>query len=311
MDPLKLKSRTINGRREGPHLLVIGGVHGDEFEPMLACRQLLREVYADALRGKLTIVPIVNEPAFARCSRTGDDGLDLARVCPGDVNGSTTMQIAAELAKLIRNADYLVDLHTAGSRYELLPLAGYTLHSEKGVVERQRAMARAFGLPLVWGTNPRFNGTSLAVARDEGVPAIYVENGGGATYDRSRVNQVVYGCRQVMRLLGMLDETLGQHKPRYFVEDDRDNSGHLQRQHPSPVAGFFEPDVDLGEVVTPEQIVGHVSDPLGDHRTPIVAGEAGTVLFLRRFPSVQVGDSLLAILPITSPGEVRYPRELS
>src|SRR5690606_4061971 len=121
-------------------------------------------------------------------------------------DGSPTEQIAWEVSELIRSVDYLIDMHTAGIRNRILPLAGYTLHPDPQVLAIQRRMARAFNLPLVWGTNPRFNGTTLAVARDANKPAIYVENGGGATYDRDRVDQNVRGCRQVCRVLGMLDD---------------------------------------------------------------------------------------------------------
>jgi predicted deacylase len=307
-EPIELKSRTITGRRDGPHLLVIGGVHGDEFEPMLTCRRLLGEIEPASLSGRLTVIPCVNEPAFARCQRTGEDNLDLARVCPGDVNGSLTQRIAAALSQHIRSADALIDLHTAGHRYRMLQLAGYSLHPDAAVLERQRSMAKAFGLPVVWGTNARFNGTSLSVARDALKPAIYVENGGGATFDPAGVDLNVFGCRQVLRSLGMLDEPVETRPVRYFVEDDRDHSGHLQRQHPSPAAGFFVSAVTLGEVVTPGQVIGHVTNHLGDECHEVVAADAGVVNFLRVFPSVQAGDALMALLPITSPGEVRYKR---
>ena len=47
-------------------LLIIAGVHGDEFEPMVAVRRLWNECYSIAIRGRLTLMPIVNEPAFHR-----------------------------------------------------------------------------------------------------------------------------------------------------------------------------------------------------------------------------------------------------
>ena len=49
----------------GPHVLITGGVHGDEFEPMAAIRRLIAQ-FRDKppLRGKVTLIPLVNEPAF-------------------------------------------------------------------------------------------------------------------------------------------------------------------------------------------------------------------------------------------------------
>ena len=44
----------------------------------------------------------------------------------------------------------------------------------------QRLMARAFNLPVVWGTDGRFKGTSLSVAREAGVPAREIGTTGGS-----------------------------------------------------------------------------------------------------------------------------------
>src|SRR5947209_7577025 len=93
----RLRSKVLAGRGEGPHLLITGGVHGDEFEPMAAVRRLLREIDPARLRGRITFVPVVNEPAFERGRRTAEDGLDLARTCPGRDDGSMTERIAASL----------------------------------------------------------------------------------------------------------------------------------------------------------------------------------------------------------------------
>lgn len=304
-----LQQTTVAGREPGPHLLVLGGVHGDEFEPMRAARRLIKELDPATLRGRVTVVPVVNEAAFARGQRTGDDQQDLARACPGREDGSPTERLAFALSALIRTADYLIDMHTAGSRYRILPLAGYTLHPNPRVLDLQRQMARAFNLPIVWGTNPRFNGTTLSVARDAEIPAIYVENGGEATYDRGRVRQNVEGCLRVACVLGMLDVPTPPNQVRYVVEDDRDHSGHLQRQHPAPRAGFFERAVELGDVVAPGQVIGRVVDPLGQDAVEAAAAHEGTVLFLRVFPSVQQGDCLASLLPVTAPGEYVFPRE--
>src|SRR5262245_29744661 len=173
--PIQLKSKTITGRGDGPHLLITGGVHGDEFEPMVAIRRLVTMVSPAALHGKITLVPVVNEAAFARGSRVAVDGLDLARTCPGRPDGSITEQIAHALSELIRTADYYIDLHTGGTTLSVWPLAGYMLHPNSQVLEKQRAMARSFNLPVVWGTDYRVDGRSLSVARDANVPAIYAE----------------------------------------------------------------------------------------------------------------------------------------
>jgi predicted deacylase len=298
-----LETRRIIGKNAGPRLLVTGGVHGDEFEPMAAIRRLCREIGPDDLNGTLTLVPVVNEPAFRRGERTGDDGLDLARTCPGRADGSATEQIAAALTDLIRDADYYIDLHTGGTRLTVLPLAGYMLHRDQAVLTAQRRMALAFDLPIVWGTDPDLDGRSLSVARDALVPAIYAEYLGGGGCSPSGVEAYVHGCLRVLAELGMWSGKRpvcpSRHDasvPRILVEDDRPGAGHMQVNHPSPCEGFFEPAVTLGQRVAAGELLGSVTDLLGSHSRPLQARYAGIVLVLHTFARVDAGTGLVVIL---------------
>ncbi len=58
-----------------------------------------------------------------------------------------------------------------------LALAGLHGDEYEGMAAVQREAARAFGLPLVWGTAPN-EGRSLSAALELGVPAIYCETTG-------------------------------------------------------------------------------------------------------------------------------------
>src|SRR5436190_22204934 len=125
MELWPLQRRELVGHRPGLHLLITGGVHGDEFEPMVALRRLSRTLDPAQLRGRVTLVPVVNEPAFRLGQRVAEDGLDLARTCPGRPDGSVTERIAHALAQLIRSAGCFIDLHTGGTRLGVLPMTGY------------------------------------------------------------------------------------------------------------------------------------------------------------------------------------------
>jgi predicted deacylase len=295
-DPVQLRSLTFGDASAGPHLLVTGGVHGDEFEPMIAIRRLGQMLSNVALRGKVTLVPVMNESAFARGHRVAEDELDLARTCPGRPDGSITERVAHSLSELIRSADYYIDLHTGGTTLAVWPMTGYVLHPDPAVLHKQRAMARAFNLPVIWGTDPTLPGRSLSVARDAGVPAIYAEYLGAATVTTVGVDLYVEGCESVMASLGMLEQAPEPNAVRWVVEDPRTGSGHMQRCYPSPTAGCFEAAVQLGQQVETGQLLGVVVDALGISPHEIRAVESGLILVLRTFPSVQLGDSLAVIL---------------
>ncbi|HVC92775.1 MAG TPA: M14 family metallopeptidase [Pirellulales bacterium] len=301
---IELSSRTIVGDHDGPHLLITAGVHGDEFEPMVAVRRLLGEFAARPLVGRVTLVPVVNEAAYRRGRRTAEDELDLARTCPGSDDGSVTQRTAAALSRLIRGADFYIDLHTGGALFDISPLAGYVLHGDSAVLECQRRMARAFDLPIRWGTSPQLEGRSLSVARDASVPAIYTEFGGGGGCRPEATAAYVEGCLNVAGLLGLIDRPVSASRERYVVEDHRPQSGYLQIQHPAPCDGFFESRVSLGQAVRCGEPLGRVVDAWGDSPIDVPAAHEGTVLFLRVQPPVQAGDPFAGLLPITAPGEV-------
>jgi predicted deacylase len=293
---MQIHSRQIIGATDGPHLLVTGGVHGDEFEPMAAIRRLMREVDPALLRGRLTLVPVANEAAFLRGTRTADDELDLARTCPGKPDGSVTEQTAHALSQMIRAADYYIDLHTGGTIMSVLPLTGYKLVPDEAVREKQRRMAHAFNLPLVWGTDYRLEGRTLSVARDAGIPAIYAEYLGSGLCDPAGVEAYVDGCFNVLAELDMLDREKPDSRVARTVDDFRESAGHMQIRNPAPITGLFEPSVCLGGTVKAGEPLGTVTDVLGENVITAPSQESGTVIVLRTFARVHAGDTLAVIL---------------
>lgn len=298
---MELKTSVVRGHQPGPNLLITAGVHGDEFEPMAAVRRLMTEIDPQHLRGTLTLVPVVNESAFRLGRRTGEDGKDLARTCPGREDGSLTEQVAFALSRLIRAADYYIDLHTGGTGLMVLPLSGYNLHSDSKVLAVQRRMAQVFGLDVVWGTDPTLEGRSLSVARDANVPAIYCEYLGGGRCDPAGVEAYVRGCRNVMMELEMLDGVPSIPNPPLIVEDHRPGAGHMQINHPSPAEGFFNPAVTLGQRVREGALIGTVCDVLGQRVERIESRYTGVVIVLQTFPTVAKDDSVAVVMETTNP----------
>jgi predicted deacylase len=179
------------------------------------------------------------------------------------------------------------------------PLVGYALHTDKTVLNEQRRMAKAFNLQLVWGTSAKLDGRTLSVARDYNVPAIYAEWMGAGICEASGVDIYVQGCLNVMTEIGMLERPAPTSAVERIIEDDRDGSGHLQLNYPSPLTGFFEAAVALHQAISIGDILGIVTDPLGEQTATITAVHEGTVLCLRAFPHVHEGNCLAVILEET------------
>ncbi len=174
------------------------------------------------------------------------------------------------------------------------PMAGYMLHPDPAVLDRQRHMARPFGLPVIWGTDPTLEGRSLSVARDARVPAIYAEFLGGGGCDPGGVAAYVSGCRNILIDLGMIDgEVVFPDVEPIVVEDARPGSGILQVQHPAPIGGVFEPAVALGDAI--------------EEGEPSASSRPRSAAPLRRcMPRMMGSSSLCAASPWSRPA-MRWP----
>ena len=288
----------------GSRVLLTAGVHGDEYEPILTAMDLISSLPGCLVNGSVTIVPVSNESAYTNGSRFGEDGLDLARTCPGSPNGTITEIAASYISALIKEADYFIDMHTGGLSYDIYPLAGYMLHPSPEVLKKQQQMAIAFNLPLVWGTDFRPEGRTLSVARDAEVPAIYVEYGGG-TGTRSNVVQVYKsGVMNVLRYLNMLKDPIIQIEcDKYWIEDYRQDSGYLQGKMPSPVDGIFVANVKIGDMIKAGEVFGKVIESISGKQVDLYADVDGLVFLLRTIVKVKPGDALGGIMPIGSLNE--------
>ena len=169
------------------------------------------------------------------------------------------------------------------------------------VLAAQRRMARAFGLPIIWGTDPNLDGRSLSVARDAGVPAIYAEYLGGGLCSPEGVSAYVRGCQNVLLELDMLKgpAVVGP-QSAVCVEDDRAGAGHMQVNHPTPGDGFFKPAVKLGQQMHAGDLLGTVCDVWGESITEIRAKYDGLVIVLCTFARVNAGDGVAVLLPSDS-----------
>lgn len=306
-----IESRVFKGDRSGPSLLIIAGVHGDEYLPMLAVSELIRQFDSSVdlqreLRGTLTLIPIANASATRQGKRAGEDGMDLARTFPGRSDGSVTERVADALSREIAQAEFLIDLHTGGTQYCVFPLSGYMLHRDQTVLDQQRAIANAFQLPFVWGTSDRLDGRSLSVARDANVPAIYVEYLGGHR-ERSEISHcadliradhpLVVGCLSVMRHLGMLptNDSSNAMQRQKIYEDWRAESGHMQICNPAPASGYLIPRVQLGQLICKGTRLAEIRSEI-DHRwVEVFSQQEGRVVAIRDSPRVNLGDAVAVI----------------
>ena len=276
------------GAADGPHVALLGGVHGCEYSSIAAVTRFMTALDPAELRGRITAVPVVNLSSYRSRSPflTPEDGKNLNRCFPGDPNGSYSDVLAhAIFEELISPADVVVDLHGGDLVEALEPFA---IYAESAVEERSRAVASAFGLPYVV-REPRselgLGGMTCIAAAEAGIPAIIAEAGGCGLLDEAAVGLLTRGVGNVLQHLGMLpgapEPPAGQRTVGSFVWlRCRDE-------------GWWDTAVSVGDEVPAGGRLGSVRDLWGDVLEEIHAPSDGVVLFLTSSPAVAAGGLLL------------------
>ena len=282
----------VTGDEPGPRLSVIAGVHGCEYASMAGVRRWIAGLPGRSLRGTVTIVPVVNLPAFRARSPfvVPEDGKNLNRCFPGSPSGTLAERLAfAVFEQVISGSDALVDMH-AGDLVEALE--PFALYDGGPAEEVARGMAAAYGLGYVLrqapGPGAPIAGTSSAAAAAAGIPAITAEAGGCGLVEEAAVAAHVQGLDGVLRYLGMSPGAAPDAQEPVYLDS------FIWPRTPS--AGWWEPSVRVGEAVSAGQVLGTVSTLDGGTVLETFSAPAdGVVLFLTSSPAVTADGLLLGL----------------
>jgi predicted deacylase len=249
-------------RGKGPVVLLFGGTHGDEFEGPAALMRIVDGLDVGGITGQIIILPALNTPALQEASRVSPiDGVNLNRAFPGNPAGSVSEQIACYVeTQLLPMADAAVDLHSGGKASVFAPCTLPTRTADAALAARNLALARVFGLPLIWVLGGLNDQRSLnSAAERAGVPMIAAELGGGGGVDPAITDATEAGLHRLLRHAGVLHGAVpAQEKPRMVTLVSADHSLYAQSE------GIFDRKVTAGQRVVAGQLAGrlhHACEP--------------------------------------------------
>lgn len=288
---------------DGPSILLMAGVHGDEYEGKYALNRAISTIHASDIRGRLTIFPMSNGPAVLagrRCSPF--DGGNLNRAFPGDATGGPTLRIAHFIENtLMPGHDIIFDLHSGGTSMEFIQCGLCEVNSDAKRVQKAMDLLKMIGLDYsLLADNGVASPTSLAAAYRAGAVGISAELGGGATVTPSTMNatmmvldRLLTGCGMTMKsLLGNQQET--SRETQFVRQAGQDHFVFAPRR------GWYEPAVSLGETVEDGQLVGWLHDLESPEVKPVelFSSGAGIVAARRLHAHVEGGDSLFTLFEV-------------
>lgn len=267
---------------DGPVLLLMAGVHGDETNGVAIVREIIRKKYNKPKRGIVICIPVFNVFGYLNQSREFPDGRDLNRLFPGSAKGSLASQFAYKFMKEIAPlVDYIVDFHTGGSGRENFSNIRCVLQEDKTL-----EMAKVFGVPFI--VNSKYIPKSIReTVSKSGKTMLLFEGGKSLHLDQSVIEYGVEGALNVMKYLDMQDGELIIEKDPVIIK----KSSWLR----APYSGLFQSQVKNGSKVKKKTILGRISDPYGEFERNIIAPFDCYIFGLNTSPIVYKGDAIFHV----------------
>jgi len=280
---INIHAQVFRAIEEGPCMLVLAGVHGDEINGVEIVRRALDFGFFDQLvSGTVIVIPLLNVYGFLHFSREVPDGKDVNRSFPGNFKGSLASRVARTLTKRILPViDFGIDFHTGGANRYNFPQIRYTRGSEIAL-----DLAKSFAPPIIF-EKPAFSKTLRKEAQKSKKTILVYEGGEALRLDGLSISTALSGLKRLMKSQGMLPvASIAHRKPRLVKK-----SGWVR----ASVAGAFEWVKDSGQPVRKGETIGFIRDPHGGRQKAVTAPKNGFILGHNNSPVVNQGDALFNV----------------
>ena len=297
----------INGSKPGQVLALVAGVHGYEYPPILALYRLKENIDPATLSGTLILVHIANLQSFQKriIYYNPHDWKNLNRVFPGDPDGTISQRVAYVLKKeVVDRCDYLIDMHCGDGNEALIPYTYWMISGNKNLDDLSKKMVLAFGIKYIIIDESRtkdlsdskYLGNTAVLSKK---PAITTESGYLGKTDEKSIVRNTRGILSVMRLIGMIKGEPEEVRDPIWIDK-------YQVVY-SDADGLFYPQTEMGYYAQKGEIVGYLTDYLGNVVQELRAPFSGIVLYIINTPPANKGEPLFEIGSILKEGEMKFP----
>lgn len=280
--PINIPVFVSRAKKDGPTLLLMAGVHGDEINGIEILRRIIRNKYNRPTCGTVIAIPVFNVYGFINHSRGLPDGRDLNRSFPGSKNGSLASRVAYFMTnEILPQIDVGLDFHTGGASHNNYPQIRAAFSSPL-----EDRMAAAFAAPFT--IESKFRDRSLRKTAAKAGKPILVYEGGETLRLRKQVLDIgVAGMLRVMKHFRMRKDAPEVTHDSIIIK----SSSWIRSRN----AGLHHSHVRNGDKVHKNQTLGLITDPYGQFEKVIKSPMDGYVIGLNNYPVVNMGDALLHI----------------
>ncbi|MBD3638625.1 MAG: succinylglutamate desuccinylase/aspartoacylase family protein [Crocinitomicaceae bacterium] len=279
---IHLVAHVFRGKKPGPTLLVIGGVHGDEVNGIEIVKRAERtKMFANLEAGAVIAVPLLNVFGFINYSRGVPGGKDVNRSFPGSRTGSLASRVAYAFRKeILPHVDFALDFHTGGGAIYNFPQARAYRDDPKSI-----QLADEFGMPLMI-KGGLVNRSLRKTAHKMGIPMVVFEGGESLRMDEFSIEAGLQGIQRVLVARKMVIGEAIEAKS-ILIED-----GTWLRASKS---GMFKCLKQAGDVIKKGDVLGTISGPYGNFEVKVKARKDGIIYGHNNQPVVNRGSALFHI----------------
>ncbi|TVR76514.1 MAG: succinylglutamate desuccinylase [Chitinophagaceae bacterium] len=269
----------FRSEKEGPVVLLSGGLHGDEVNGIEIVRRFINSnIPSNLLCGSIVAIPIINVFGFLNFSREVPDGKDVNRSFPGSKEGSLASLVAYNISEYILPViDYGIDYHTGGAKRVNFPQVRYNVNDPKAF-----ELAQKFGVPFILG-NETISGSLRWQAAKQDKPIIVYEGGESMRMEEDAIEQALFGTENVLKHLGMVEGELIEKECTHISK-----STWIR----SPRSGLYRAEKLSGDYVHKGEILAVIYDPFGKYAYPVSSKHEGYIIGHNNLPVVHKGDAL-------------------
>ncbi|MDA3844139.1 MAG: succinylglutamate desuccinylase/aspartoacylase family protein [Candidatus Kapabacteria bacterium] len=269
-------------KKDGPVVLFMAGVHGDEINGVEIVRRIIKEKINKTAMGTVICIPVFNVFGFLNLSREFPDGRDLNRVFPGSANGSLASQFAHQFMKsIVPIVDYVFDYHTGGAARVNASQIRCDISDEKSI-----ELAKAFGADFI--VNSKSIPKSIRYTlKKHNISALLYEGGMAKNFDEHIIQSGFDGAKNVLRFLKMRTGPKATDNKSVLVK----KSKWIR----APYSGMFHVKIKNGQWITKKTVLGIITDPYAEFEKKIVAPIDCYVFCVNNFPIVNRGDAIFHV----------------
>ena len=271
----------ITGAFPGPTFVVMSGMHAGEYSGILAAQKLVQTVQPEDLKGRLIVIPVISTRSFMMryMQLSPVDEHEVHYCVPGKPEGSYSDFLIDCLFSIVKDADYLIDLHAGEFAQALYPWVPVPMAGTQEIQDASYSLALGFRVPYVELRSERKSIPPLCVALSEaGIANIWVECGKNGIPTPEHTSIHYDGIIAALQTVGMLHGDPARPQQQKLT-------GRRQQVNASQ-SGVWHPVVKEGDIVEKGQFLGELTDYFGDVKEKYYAPSRALVAYYWTSPAI-------------------------